>query len=207
MTIPLTKILSPAAGPYIDGILTSDETAEEQREALNDLLTGVTEDSALEHLVDEILSKWSLTQDHQDEAGAKDAANALAEDLDTKLAKLLEANIKTNEKKRIYTEEELKMRSRILEDYGQLSDHAEDEDVAEGGAGGGGGEGGSDSDPDLVRNTNVSDVLALKKERREQSRLESQQKKEKDKEDREKQKKLREEKKEKRKTVKGERRR
>lgn len=29
-------------GPYIDGILTGDETVQEQREALVDLLTGVT---------------------------------------------------------------------------------------------------------------------------------------------------------------------
>lgn len=168
------------------------------------------EDSALEQLVNEILSKWALTQDESGkEATAAAEAKARLDDVDTKLAKLLEANIRTSDKKRIYTEEEQKMRSRILEDYGQLSDHGEEEDGAEGGVGGAaGGGGGSDgSDPDLVKNTNVSDVQALKKERREQSKLESQQKKDKDKEDREKQKKMREEKKEKRKTVKGERRR
>lgn len=68
----------------------------------------------------EILEKWSLTKDETDKEAA--AANqAQVEDVDTKLAKLLEANIRTADKKRVYTEEEQKLRARILEDYGQVN--------------------------------------------------------------------------------------
>lgn len=103
-----------------------------------DLLTGVTvsdgdkqptqkslkisfqEESAIEKLVAEILEKWSLTKDETDKEAA--ASNqAQVDDVDTKLAKLLEANIRTADKKRVYTEEEQKLRARILEDYGQVS--------------------------------------------------------------------------------------
>lgn len=99
--------------------LPGDETIDEQREALVDLLTGVTDESAIEKLVTEILDKWSLTQTQIDKEAAA-AAQVQLEDVDTKLAKLLEANIKTSDKKREYTEEEQKLRSRILEDYGQV---------------------------------------------------------------------------------------
>lgn len=99
--------------------LPGDETIDEQREALVDLLTGVTDESAIERLVTEILDKWSLTQTQIDKEAAA-AAQVQLEDVDTKLAKLLEANIKTSDKKREYTEEEQKLRSRILEDYGQV---------------------------------------------------------------------------------------
>lgn len=99
--------------------LPGDETIDEQREALVDLLTGVTDESAIEKLVTEILEKWSLTQTQIDKEAAA-AAQVQLEDVDTKLAKLLEANIKTSDKKREYTEEEQKLRSRILEDYGQV---------------------------------------------------------------------------------------
>lgn len=102
--------------------LPGDETIDEQREALVDLLTGVTDESAIEKLVTEILDKWSLTQTQIDKEAAA-AAQVQLEDVDTKLAKLLEANIKTSDKKRVYTEEEQKLRSRILEDYGQVGGH------------------------------------------------------------------------------------
>lgn len=152
-----------------------------------------------------MLQKWSLTL-QETKAEEATAIKAQEDDVETKLSKLLEANIKTNSAQRIYTDEERQLRSRILEDYGQV--HVPDEEEYDGTEGAPmTGAGGGEIDPDLVKNTNAQDVQALKKERREQSKLESQMKKDKDKEDRERQRKQREEKKEKRKTVKQERRR
>lgn len=127
------------------------------------------------------------------------------DDVDTKLAKLMEnKHIKTTVQRQ-YTQDELRIREHILSQYStvELADGYDDED--ENGAGTT--TSASTSDPHLVKNTNAQDVAQLAKERREQARADSKAKKDKDKEDREKQKQLREEKKEKRKTVKGERRR
>lgn len=176
------------------------------------------DESAIEKLVQEILQKWAST--HAEDSSTANGCEEV-EDVDAKLAKLLESNIKTNSAQRVHTDEERQLRSRILEEFGQVQvpDEAEfdgDQTVAVQG------EfsrfwsprhisktllGTTETDPDLVKNTNVQDVQALRKERREQSKLESQMKKDKDKEDRERQKKQREEKKDKRKTVKQERRR
>lgn len=196
-------------GSYITGILEGDETSEEKTEALEGILAEIIE-SDCSAFITEILDRWK--QCHQEESSADSAAGGpkLKLDVDEQLAKLLENQKLATKVEREYTEEERRIKQQILSQYSQLSeDEAEDDDddEANGAAGGGGGGGGGSSDGLLQRNTNAADVQALIREKREQARLESQQKKEKDKQDREKQKQLREEKKEKRKTVKGERRR
>lgn len=197
-------------GSYITGILEGDETSEEKTEALEGILAEIIE-SDCSAFITEILDRWK--QCHQEDAAADSAAGGpkLKLDVDEQLAKLLENQKLATKVEREYTEEERRIKQQILSQYSQLSeDEAEDDDddEANGAAGGGGGGGGGGSSDGLLqRNTNAADVQALIREKREQARLESQQKKEKDKQDREKQKQLREEKKEKRKTVKGERRR
>lgn len=196
-------------GSYITGILEGDETSEEKTEALEGILAEIIE-SDCSAFITEILDRWK--QCHQEDAAADSAAGGpkMKLDVDEQLAKLLENQKLATKVEREYTEEERRIKQQILSQYSQLSeDEAEDDDddEANGAAGGVGGGGGGSSDGLLQRNTNAADVQALIREKREQARLESQQKKEKDKQDREKQKQLREEKKEKRKTVKGERRR
>ncbi|XP_026475759.1 coiled-coil domain-containing protein 43-like [Ctenocephalides felis] len=177
-------------GSYITGILEGDESHEEKVEALEGILSEIII-SDIPSVVKEIVDKWISTRPNQEEKLASEV-----EDVDTRLARLLESQTLATTVQRQYTADELRIREAVLAQYSQLSDEGEDEEAS-----------GSDAECDLVKNTNVSDVLQANKERREQAKLESQKKKDKDKEDREKQKQQREEKKEKRKTQKGERRR
>lgn len=194
-------------GSYITGILEGDESSEEKTEALQEILAEIIESDS-SAFITEILDRWK--QCHQAEPAADSAGPKLKLDVDEQLAKLLENQKLATKVEREYTEEERRIKQQILSQYSQLSEDEQeddDDDEASGAGGGGGGGGGPSSDGLLQRNTNAADVQALVREKREQAKLESQQKKDKDKLDREKQKQLREEKKEKRKTVKGERRR
>lgn len=140
----------------------------------------------------------------------EDAAPKAIDDVDAKLAKLLENKHITPTVQRQYTPEELRVREQILSQYSTVEfddEYDGDPYEGEGVAAGATSTATTSTSSDLVKNTNFQDVQQLAKEKREQARLESKAKKDKDKEDREKQKQLREEKKEKRKTVKGERKR
>lgn len=99
----------------------------------------------------------------------------MVEDVDTKLAKLMESNsIPTTVIRQQYTPEQLRIREQILAQYSQVElDECEDDDVPNGGGGSGGGGGGgtgttTTSDPIMMKNTNASDVAQLAKDRREQ---------------------------------------
>ncbi|XP_049882989.1 coiled-coil domain-containing protein 43 [Pectinophora gossypiella] len=177
-------------GSYISGILESEESIDEKKDALEGILSEIVDRDMSVHVA-EILEKWESCKPKEEDCPKP------ATDVDLQLTKLLESQSLATTTRREYTDEEKKIREAILSQYSQLPDTEESEvlegEVAEGN--------------DLVRNTNVSDVAAAARERREQARLDAQRKKEKDKEDREKQKQLKEEKKEKRKTQKGERKR
>lgn len=169
---------------------------------LNCYLFDHLQEDDLENVIKEITDEWEKCQP------TCDVAPTEAEDVDTKLARLLETKHITTTVQRQYTEEELKIREQILSQYSQVEyDDEYDEENDEAAAGPSTNTTHSTNDPLLVKNTNAADVAALAKERREQAKIDSKAKKDKDKMDREKQKQLREEKKEKRKTVKGERRR
>lgn len=94
------------------------------------------------------------------------------DEVDVKLAKLLESRILEVPKQRQYTAEEKRIKDNILSQYSQMTDDEEEgeEDGAENGG--------------LEKNRNASTVAQAEKEKREQARLESQRKKDKDKEDR-----------------------
>lgn len=155
----------------------------------------------IEQLISDIIERWDKSRPKVD-AEAK-----VIEDVDTKLAKLLENQQLATTVQRQYTPEELRIREQILSQYSTVEFDDEYDEGDDGVAVAPGAATTSTNDPLLVKNTNAHDVQQLAKERREQAKLDSKAKKDKDKEDREKQKQLREEKKEKRKTVKGERRR
>lgn len=103
----------------------------------------------------------------------------VAEDVDVKLARLMESQARaTTVRSSNYTDEEKRIREAILTQYGQYSDEE--------------GEGNSHPAPGptavvktgLERNTNAALVAQAEREKREQSKIESQRKKDKDKEDR-----------------------
>ncbi|XP_076298204.1 coiled-coil domain-containing protein 43 [Lasioglossum baleicum] len=182
-------------GSYIKGILEGDETEDEKTEALEGILAAITGDNISGH-VTEILSAWTKWLPVEDIAASKGPV----EDVDVRLAKMLESQSLPTTTQRSYTEEERRIREAILAQYSQMSDEEHsDGDGEEDGASGG--------DCGIEKNTNAAAIVQQEKEKREKAKLESLKKKEKDKEDREKQKQLKEEKKEKRKTQKGERRR
>ncbi|CAG9858286.1 unnamed protein product [Phyllotreta striolata] len=181
-------------GSYIQGILESDETAEEKSEAIQGLLTEIVEnDTEIVNICNDILDKWEFFKPKEEHV----AKQMSSEEVDTKLAKLLESQQLATTKLKEYTEEERKIREAILSQYSELPD--EDGEIEEVKTSG--------SETGLEKNLNAQTVAQAEKNKREQAKIDSQKKKEKDKEDREKQKQLKEEKKEKRKTVKGERRR
>lgn len=97
-----------------------------------------------------------------------------SDDVNNKLAKLLESQSLSITKQRQYTEEERKIREAILSQYSQMTD---DEDESEEKTG-------TVDENGLEKNLNAHTVLQAEKNKREQARIESQKKKEKDKEDR-----------------------
>ncbi|KAF2903714.1 hypothetical protein ILUMI_02471 [Ignelater luminosus] len=180
-------------GSYITGILDGDETQEEKTEALEGILSEIISND-ISQLRTEIMDMWSKLR----LPILNNSQPTPIEDVDVKLARLLESQSLQTPKQKQYTEEEKKIREAILSQYSQMTDDEDEEDI---------GDPGDSKENGLEKNRNVQSVMQAEKERREQAKLESQKKKEKDKEDREKQKQLKEEKKEKRKTQKGERRR
>lgn len=97
-----------------------------------------------------------------------------SEDVDVKLARLLESQSLTTTVQREYTAEERKIKDAILAQYSQMTDD-EDENVEEAADG---------PENGLERNTNAFVVAQAEKMKREQAKLDSQKKKDKDKEDR-----------------------
>ena len=182
-------------GSYIKGILEGDETEDEKTEALESILAGITDDNISKH-VTEILTAWSDWLPVKEVAALKEPV----EDVDVRLARMLESQSLPTTTQKSYTEEERRIREAILAQYSQMPDEENSE-------GDGEEEGASGGDCGIEKNTNAAAIVLQEKEKRERAKLDSQKKKEKDKEDREKQKQLKEEKKEKRKTQKGERRR
>ncbi|XP_043474888.1 coiled-coil domain-containing protein 43 [Leptopilina heterotoma] len=182
-------------GSYIKGILEGDETEDEKTEALEGILAGITEENIGNHVA-EILKAWSQWLPTED----VNSASGPSEDVDVRLARLLESQSLPTTTQRSYTDEERRIREAILAQYSEMPDQEESdcEDVEEAAA---------CTESKIEKNTNAASIVQLEREKRERAKLESQKKKEKDKEDREKQKQMKEEKKEKRKTQKGERRR
>ncbi|KAL0274025.1 UNVERIFIED_CONTAM: hypothetical protein PYX00_006560 [Menopon gallinae] len=184
-------------GSYIKGILEGEESLDDKTQALEEILSEITENN-ITKICQEIIDKWKIFQ--AEESVPKTVLD-VSEDVEVKLARLMENQAKaTTVIRNNYTDEERKIREAILSQYGQMSDNEDD-------AGYDNSCSDNTKENGLVKNTNASSVQQAEREKREKAKIESQRKKEKDKEDREKQKQLAQEKKEKRKTQKGERRR
>ncbi|XP_015120507.1 coiled-coil domain-containing protein 43 [Diachasma alloeum] len=184
-------------GNYIRAILDGNETEDEKSEALEGVIAGITEENISEHVASILVAYKKLFP-------KETVAEALepAEEVEVRLARLMESQSLPTTTQRSYTAEELRIREAILSQYSQMSDGEEEE-------GDGDEDGVACAKPEcgIEKNTNAANILQQQREMRERAKLDSQKKKEKDKEDREKQKQMKEEKKEKRKTTKGERRR
>ncbi|XP_011304929.1 coiled-coil domain-containing protein 43 [Fopius arisanus] len=184
-------------GNYIRAILDSNETEDEKSEALESVIAGITEENISEHVANILVAYKNL---FSKELGPD--VPEPTEDVEVRLARMMESQSLPTTTQRSYTAEELKIREAILSQYSQMSDGEEEE-------GDGEDDGVASGKPDcgIEKNTNAAAIVQQQREMREKAKLDSQKKKEKDKEDREKQKQMKEEKKEKRKTTKGERRR
>lgn len=130
------------------------------------------EDNISKHVA-EILSAWA------EWLPAKDIATAAVptEDVDVRLAKMLESQSLPTTTQKSYTEEERRIREAILAQYSQMSDEDNSEGDREEDCAGGG-------DCGIEKNLNVATIVQQEREKREKAKLESQKKKEKDKEDR-----------------------
>ncbi|XP_076355695.1 coiled-coil domain-containing protein 43-like [Tachypleus tridentatus] len=195
-------------GTYIKGILEGEETEDEKRDALEGILTEVTENKISE-LCTEIMNKWTCM--HQ--VSGNNAKQEKKEDVDTRLAKIMEKQAQSVSSGRNLSVDDKKVREAILAHYSQVSDGEESDTEDPGGCEGGASAVGTISanvcDPFLVKNVNVETVLQSELEKREKNKAEVEKKKAQDKQNREKQKQQQQERKdkEKKRTQKGERRR
>lgn len=131
------------------------------------------QDDNISKLVTEILKVWAECLPVE-EVGAPKVP---VEDVDVRLARMLESQSLPTTTQRSYTEEERRIREAILAQYSQMSEEENSEgDGEEDGANGG--------DCGIEKNTNTAAIIQQEREKREKAKLESQRKKEKDKEDR-----------------------
>ncbi|RZF42010.1 hypothetical protein LSTR_LSTR003515 [Laodelphax striatellus] len=123
-------------GSYIKSILEGDETLEEKLEALEGILSEITQVDIGKHCR-EIVERWNSSQ--LIASCQKAAEDRQAEDdVEEKLVKLLESTqAPSSQPQRQYTDEERRIRQAILAQYSQTSDKESDDEG--GGTGGGGG--------------------------------------------------------------------
>ncbi|KAB7504056.1 Coiled-coil domain-containing protein 43 [Armadillidium nasatum] len=182
--------------PYILGILESDDSEEEKREALFGILSEITEND-ISDICNEIIKNWLKTAEENSKEEEKTVEKI---DVEQKLAKLLEeSKVQSVQVTSKISKEKQKLKDAILAQYAEVSDgddgvEEESEDLSSAG---------------YVKNMNAEVVARAEREKREKEKEEAYKKKEKDKEDRAKQKSKDDERKEKEKkrTQKGERRR
>lgn len=117
----------------------------------------------------EIFEKWQVSQPTK-----QDTHQLTSEEVNIKLAKLLESQSLPTTKQREYTDEEKKIRDAILSQYSETA--IDENDYEEGTE--------SDEDLHMGKNLNAQTVANAEKMKREQAKIDSQKKKEKDKEDR-----------------------
>lgn len=131
------------------------------------------QDDNISKLVTEILKAWAECLPAEEVSAPK----VPVEDVDVRLARMLESQSLPTTTQRSYTEEERRIREAILAQYSQMSEEENSEgDGEEDGASGG--------DCGIEKNTNTAAIIQQEREKREKAKLESQRKKEKDKEDR-----------------------
>nr|AAI55275.1 Coiled-coil domain containing 43 [Danio rerio] len=184
-------------GAYILGVLQEGESDEEQKDALQGILSAFLEEETLEEVCQEILKQWTECCSR---SGAKsDQADAEVQ----AIASLIEKQAQIVVKQKEVSEDAKKRKEAVLAQYANVTDdedEAEEEEQVPVGI---------PSDKSLFKNTNVEDVLNRRKLQRDQAKEDAQKKKEQDKMQREKDKLSKQERKdkEKKRTQKGERKR
>lgn len=134
---------------------------------------GVLKEENIGNHVAEILKAWTQWLP----AEGLENATGPSEDVDVRLAQLLESQSLPTTTQKSYTEEERRIRESILAQYSEMPDQEESdcEGVEEGASG---------TENKIEKNRNAASIVQLEREKRERAKLESQKKKEKDKEDR-----------------------
>ncbi|XDV13145.1 hypothetical protein PO909_001625 [Leuciscus waleckii] len=190
-------------GAYILGVLQEEENDEEQKDALQGILSAFLEEDTLEEVCQQILKQWT-------ECCSRSAARNQAEDEVQAIASLIEKQAQIVVKQKVSSEESKKSKEALLAQYANVTDDEEypfntyllysvlvSLNIP------------SLPAPGLFKNTNVADVLNRRKQQRDEAREDAQKKKEQDKMQREKDKLVKQERKdkEKKRTQKGERKR
>ncbi|XP_023230214.1 coiled-coil domain-containing protein 43-like [Centruroides sculpturatus] len=190
-------------GSYIKSILDGGESEEEKREALEEILGEVTNGDDIASICDEIFLNWASKCELSSEL-INTESNKSNVDVDAKIASIMEAQAKSVVTERKITNEDKELREAILAHYSQVCETDEvdgDDDATNRGSKEAGTSARSastiTSDPFIVKNTNVDDVIQAERIKREKSKAENEKKKAQDKLNREKQKQQQQQRKEK----------
>uniref|UniRef100_A0A9J7Z5L7 Coiled-coil domain-containing protein 43 n=1 Tax=Cyprinus carpio carpio TaxID=630221 RepID=A0A9J7Z5L7_CYPCA len=184
-------------GAYILGVLQEEENDEEQKDALQGILSAFLEEDTLEEVCQQILKHWT-------ECGSRSAVKGTHDEVQA-IASLIEKQAQIVVKQKEVSDEAKKRKEVLLAQYAHVTDEEDEDDEEEQAAVGIP----SEKSPAMFRNTNVEEVLNRRKQQRDQAREDAQKKKEQDKMQREKDKLAKQERKdkEKKRTQKGERKR
>ncbi|XP_018936600.1 coiled-coil domain-containing protein 43-like [Cyprinus carpio] len=182
-------------GAYILGVLQEEENDEEQKDALQGILSAFLEEDTLEEVCQQILKHWT-------ECGSRSAVKGTHDEVQA-IASLIEKQAQIVVKQKEVSDEAKKRKEVLLAQYAHVTDEEDEDDEEEQAAVG------IPSEKSMFRNTNVEEVLNRRKQQRDQAREDAQKKKEQDKMQREKDKLAKQERKdkEKKRTQKGERKR
>ncbi|XP_016124620.1 coiled-coil domain-containing protein 43 isoform X1 [Sinocyclocheilus grahami] len=185
-------------GAYILGVLQEEENDEEQKDALQGILSAFLEEDTLEEVCQQILKQWTEC--------SRSAVKGTPGDAEVQaIASMIEKQAQIVVKQKEVSEEAKKRKEALLAQYAHVTDEEDEDDEEEPAAVGIP----SEKSPALFKNTNVEDVLNRRKQQRDQAREDAEKKKEQDKMQREKDKLAKQERKdkEKKRTQKGERKR
>ncbi|KTF90767.1 hypothetical protein cypCar_00043321 [Cyprinus carpio] len=175
-------------GAYILGVLQEEENDEEQKDALQGILSAFLEEDTLEEVCQQILKQWTEC--------SRSAVKGTRADAEVQaIASLIEKQAQIVVKQKEVSEEAKKRKEALLAQYAHITDEEEYPF--------------NTFSPAMFKNTNVEDVLNRRKQQRDQAREDAQKKKEQDKIQSEKDKLAKQERKdkEKKRTQKGERKR
>uniref|UniRef100_UPI00358FC148 coiled-coil domain-containing protein 43 n=1 Tax=Myxine glutinosa TaxID=7769 RepID=UPI00358FC148 len=159
-------------GAYIGGVMEGDESDAEKREALSDILSAMLEDTSLDDLCSEIVSKWNEMQTclHSSEGG-EDSVQVLMGLMERQVLLVESAPASASTENNVEEAEERRRREALIAQYGMLEEHDNVEEEEDGTSA----SGNTDEDPVMFQNTNASKVAQAQRETRERSRLETQQ--------------------------------
>lgn len=188
-------------GSYVVGVLDSEDTDEERKDALIGILEGMT-DHPVEDLCSEVIDRWKTSRAEAIKMRVQLEEQKAAEK-QNKLAEIMEKQASTvDTMKPAQEKSDNDVKKLLVVQYGhasddELSDYNDEENAAS-----------TDKDSGICKNANAQSVADREKDKRDKLKQENEQKKQQIKEAREKEKQKAEERKEKEKkrTQKGERR-